>query len=240
MFKGYNNWTNGLYGYSWDMMVHSWHTQHIKISFLDKNTNTTHYLNPKAFTTRKRWSSHADMTYQYVNCIKERLTNQFNYSNIELYIDVWRSMNHRFNQRQIDPRVDLFKAEWSPFKTTEWTIPLMTDLSSWRDKMKEIEDKFQKNDKIYDLTFVADLNGLKLENFISSYLNSSIEVINGRVNVELEEELESEKSKKKKIFRKNVTLNVGDKLQVKWTNKNLKINAALLSFCISFASKIYS
>ena len=25
--QGYNNWTNGLYGYSWDMMVHSWFIQ---------------------------------------------------------------------------------------------------------------------------------------------------------------------------------------------------------------------
>ena len=26
---GYNSWTQGLYGYSWDMMIHSWSTQHV-------------------------------------------------------------------------------------------------------------------------------------------------------------------------------------------------------------------
>ena len=74
-YKGYNNWTNGLYGYSWDMMVHSWHTQHIKISFYDKNTNKTHYLNPKAWTSSKRWSSHGDMMHQYAKCIKNKLNS---------------------------------------------------------------------------------------------------------------------------------------------------------------------
>lgn len=142
MLKGYNNWTNGLYGYSWDMMVHSWHTQHIKIYFLDKKTNKTQYINPKAWTSRRRWSSHADMIYQYSRCIKDRL-GRFGYEEIELHMDIWRSMNHRFNQRQIDPRVDLVKANWSPLENTQWLIPLMTDLSDWRTKMKEIEDKYQ-------------------------------------------------------------------------------------------------
>lgn len=31
--QGYNNWTNGLYGYSWDMMVHSRSHQHVKSIF---------------------------------------------------------------------------------------------------------------------------------------------------------------------------------------------------------------
>lgn len=122
-------------------MVHSWHTQHIKIHFIDKKTNKTQYINPKAWTSRRRWSSHADMIYQYANCIQERL-QAHGYEDIELYMDVWRSMNHRFNQRQIDPRVNLLEAKWSPFEQTSWLIPLMTDLSDWRSKMKEIEDQF--------------------------------------------------------------------------------------------------
>ena len=125
------------------MMVHSWHTQHIKISFYDKNTNKTHYLNPKAWTSSKRWSSHGDMMHQYAKCIKNKL-NAYNYTNIELYIDVWRSMNHRFNQRQLDPRVDLLKAEWSPFKPTKWLLPLLTELREWRKKMHELEKEAEE------------------------------------------------------------------------------------------------
>lgn len=129
------------------MMIHSWHTQHIKIHFIDKNTNETHYLNPKAWTSRRRWSSHADMIYQYSNCIKERLRS-YNYTNIELYIDVWRSMNHRFNQRQLDPRVNLIEAEWNPFKQTEWIIPLLTELSDWRKKCWLLRTNLKKRIEI--------------------------------------------------------------------------------------------
>jgi len=35
--KGYNGWTEGPYGYSWDMMVHNFNNQHIKIMYKDKH-----------------------------------------------------------------------------------------------------------------------------------------------------------------------------------------------------------
>lgn len=44
--QGYNNWTNGLYGYSWDMMVHSWSLQHVKITYEKKDTGEVGYLKP--------------------------------------------------------------------------------------------------------------------------------------------------------------------------------------------------
>lgn len=44
--QGYNNWTNGLYGYSWDMMVHSRSHQHVKITYRDGLTGELGYLNP--------------------------------------------------------------------------------------------------------------------------------------------------------------------------------------------------
>ena len=44
--QGYNNWTNGLYGYSWDMMVHSRSHQHVKITYRDGRTGELGYLNP--------------------------------------------------------------------------------------------------------------------------------------------------------------------------------------------------
>uniref|UniRef100_A0A8D1VM77 HTTM-like domain-containing protein n=1 Tax=Sus scrofa TaxID=9823 RepID=A0A8D1VM77_PIG len=46
--QGYNNWTNGLYGYSWDMMVHSRSHQHVKITYRDGRTGELGYLNPGA------------------------------------------------------------------------------------------------------------------------------------------------------------------------------------------------
>lgn len=133
-------------------------------------------------------------------------------------------MNHRFNQRQLDPRVDLAKAKWSPFEQTDWIIPLQTELSDWRSKLKEIEAKFREANRDFELTFIADLNGLKLENYISGYLNASIEVLKGKVNVEIEIEEDSSNAenktvksekKSKKIRKQNVTLDVGEKFEVK-------------------------
>lgn len=66
-------------------------------------------------------------------------------------------------------------------------MPLLTELSDWRVKMTHIEKELAKENEEYDLTFVADFNGLKLENFISNSLNASIEVLKGVVNVEMEE-----------------------------------------------------
>lgn len=45
--KGYNNWTNGLYGYSWDMMVHSWDTTLVVVKVVDKVTGVEHFLDPQ-------------------------------------------------------------------------------------------------------------------------------------------------------------------------------------------------
>lgn len=42
--KGYNNWTNGLYGYSWDMMVHAWETMHVVITVRHKESGRIDYL----------------------------------------------------------------------------------------------------------------------------------------------------------------------------------------------------
>ena len=62
--QGYNNWTNGLYGYSWDMMVHSRSHQHVKITYRDGRTGELGYLNPGAarllcpwgFSRQECWS----------------------------------------------------------------------------------------------------------------------------------------------------------------------------------------
>lgn len=45
--KGYNNWTNGLYGYSWDMMVHTWETVLTVVKVVDKDTDKEIYLDPE-------------------------------------------------------------------------------------------------------------------------------------------------------------------------------------------------
>ena len=47
--QGYNNWTNGLYGYSWDMMVHAWQTMHVVVSVKHKTTGQISYLDTEVW-----------------------------------------------------------------------------------------------------------------------------------------------------------------------------------------------
>ncbi|XP_038609868.1 vitamin K-dependent gamma-carboxylase [Tachyglossus aculeatus] len=197
--QGYNNWTNGLYGYSWDMMVHSRFHQHVKITYRDGLTGKLGYLNPGVFTQSRRWKDHADMLKQYAACLSQLLPN-YNVSEPQIYFDVWVSINDRFQQRLFDPRVDVVKATWSPFRPTPWLQPLLLDLSPWRAKFQEIEGGLDNHTEV---VFIADFPGLHLENFVSEDLgNTSIQLLQGKVTVELLSE------------QKNHSLQEGDRLQL--------------------------
>ncbi|KAK2871355.1 hypothetical protein Q8A67_023882 [Cirrhinus molitorella] len=197
--QGYNNWTNGLYGYSWDMMVHARSHQHVKITYRDGVTGEVGYLNPGVFTQSRRWKDHGDMLKQYATCLGENLP-RFNISNPEIYFDIWVSINDRFQQRIFDPRVDIVKADWSPFRPNSWLMPLLVDLSPWRTKFEEIEGSL---DNQTEVVFIADFPGLYLENFVSEDLgNTSVQVLEGLVQVEIVDE------------NKNYSLQPGEKMQI--------------------------
>ncbi|ROI48943.1 Vitamin K-dependent gamma-carboxylase [Anabarilius grahami] len=197
--QGYNNWTNGLYGYSWDMMVHSRSHQHVKITYRDGVTGDVGYLNPGVFTQSRRWKDHGDMLKQYATCLSENLP-RFNISDPEIYFDIWVSINDRFQQRIFDPRIDIVKADWSPFRPNSWLMPLLVDLSPWRTKFEEIEGIL---DNQTEVVFIADFPGLYLENFVSEDLgNTSVQVLEGQVKVEIVDE------------KKNYSLQPGEKMQI--------------------------
>ncbi|XP_060642951.2 vitamin K-dependent gamma-carboxylase [Anolis sagrei] len=197
--QGYNNWTNGLYGYSWDMMVHSRSHQHVKITYRDGRTGELGYLNPGVFTQSRRWKDHADMLKQYATCLSGLLQN-YNISEPEIYFDIWVSINDRFQQRLFDPGTDIVRAEWSPFQKTPWLKPLLVDLSPWRTKLQEIEDSL---DNQTEVVFIADFPGLHLENFVSEDLgNASLQLLKGEVVVEMVKE------------GQNHTLREGDRIQL--------------------------
>ncbi|XP_069773792.1 vitamin K-dependent gamma-carboxylase [Narcine bancroftii] len=197
--QGYNNWTSGLYGYSWDMMVHSRSHQHVKITYKDGVTGEIGYLNPGVWTQSRRWKDHADMLKQYSTCLAQEL-HRYNIVDPEIYFDIWVSINDRFQQRLFDPRVDVVRAEWSPFAKTSWLMPLLVNLSPWRLKFEEIEKTL---DNQTDVVFIADFPGLHLENFVSEDLgNTSIQVLKGELAVEIVAET------------KNYSLKVGDQMQL--------------------------
>ncbi|NXC38331.1 VKGC carboxylase, partial [Penelope pileata] len=195
--QGYNNWTKGLYGYSWDMMVHSRFHQHVKITYRDGLTGEVGYLKPGVFTQSRRWKDHADMLKQYSECLS-RILPRYNVSKPQIYFDIWVSINERFQQRLVDPRVDLVRAEWSPWHPTPWVLPLLLELSPWRQRLQELESSL---DRHTDVVFIADFPGLHLENFVSEDLgNTSVRVLQGAVLLELEQ--------------RNHSLRPGDAMQV--------------------------
>ncbi|KAM8709177.1 hypothetical protein ACLKA7_016051 [Drosophila subpalustris] len=189
--KGYNNWTNGLYGYSWDMMVHSYDTVLTSIKIVDNDNQKVHYLNPYAFTEYERWTKSADMAVQYAKCIQRNIQEDMKRhpqnslltsTNISIYFDIWCSMNGRFQQRVFDPRVDLLKAPWSPFKQTSWSLPLLTELNHMRPKLKTIANEVLAWNNYSDVIFVADFPGLTLSNFIAPALfNCTLTILEGNV-----------------------------------------------------------
>ncbi|XP_067168603.1 vitamin K-dependent gamma-carboxylase [Apteryx mantelli] len=183
--QGYNNWTNGLYGYSWDMMVHSRFHQHVKITYRDGLTGEVGYLKPGVFTQSRRWKDHADMLKQYSACLSHLLP-RYNVSQPQIYFDVWVSINDRFQQRLVDPRVDIVQAEWSPWHPTPWLLPLLLELSPWRARLQALESTLDNHTEV---VFIADFPGLHLENFVSEDLgNTSLRVLQGEVMVELVEQ----------------------------------------------------
>lgn len=199
--KGYNNWTNGLYGYSWDMMVHSYNTIMTTIKIVDNSNNKTHYLNPYAFTEYDRWTKYADMAQQYAQCIRRNIDlehkrnphgSPLGSTNISIYFDVWCSMNGRFQQRVFDPRVDILTAEWSPFKRTSWSLPLLNELNHMRPKLRVIADDVLAWNNYSDVMFVADFPGLTLDHFISPDLtNVSLTILEGHVRYKSDSENDS-------------------------------------------------
>ncbi|NXB11317.1 VKGC carboxylase, partial [Cnemophilus loriae] len=181
--QGYNNWTNGLYGYSWDMMVHSRFHQHVKITYRDGLTGEVGYLKPGV--SGPLWSPWTPHPGSYgPPCYGHGHFQQ------------WFRGTHRIwgycrvltpcPPRLVDPRVDLVRAPWSPWTPTPWLLPLLVDLSPWRQRLQELEAQL---DGHTDTVFIADFPGLHLENFVSEDLgNTSLRVLRGKVLVELVEQ----------------------------------------------------
>lgn len=61
-----------------------------------------------------------------------------------------------------DPRVDLLTVDWTPFTPVSWLMPLLTDLTTWRDDIAELEHQVHSWSNHTDTLFVADFPGKTL------------------------------------------------------------------------------
>ncbi|XP_058833516.1 vitamin K-dependent gamma-carboxylase [Topomyia yanbarensis] len=185
--KGYNNWTNGLYGYSWDMMVHAWDTVLISIKVVDNLRNQTLYLQSYAFVDNDRWTKHADMAYQFAQCIDRNVREEYNaekrlFTNFSIYFDIWCSLNGRFLQRIFNPNVDVLSAEWSPFRTADWLLPLLHELTEMRSMITALTKDVHSWSNNSDVLFVADFPGFTLDNYIVPEMtNVTLTVLDGSI-----------------------------------------------------------
>jgi len=53
-------------------------------------------------------------------------------TNFSVYIDVWCSLNGRFQQRIFNPNIDMLTVDWHPFKPVSFLMPLLTQYNSYR------------------------------------------------------------------------------------------------------------
>ncbi|XP_059052353.1 vitamin K-dependent gamma-carboxylase [Achroia grisella] len=192
--KGFNNWTDGLYGYSWDMMVHTWDTYSVVVKVIDNERNKEFYVDPQVYAPNDRWTRHGDMVYQYARCLEKNLidasmsrTEPVLSNNLSLYIDVWCSLNGRFTQRMFDPNVDILKAFWSLLTRTPYLMPLLDEASNWRSRLDEIRDYVRSWNNYSDVMFIADFPGYVQEKYIPPELhNVTLTVLEGMVAYEPE------------------------------------------------------
>jgi vitamin K-dependent gamma-carboxylase len=100
------------------------------------------------------------MVQQWAKCVEKNLRNIQGMQDISVYIDVWSSLNGRFQQRMYDPNVNLLKTNWSVFEQPSWVLPLLLELSNWRTTMQEIEKRVLSWSNDTEVLFVADFPGL--------------------------------------------------------------------------------
>jgi len=124
------------------------------------------------------------MAKQYADCIARNLAT-YNITTIEVYFDIWKSLNGRFQQRIFDPRVDILRAPWSPWEEVPWILPLLHEFSHWRKVFEQISEEVANWTKSSNVIFVADYPGLTLENYLSPQLdNVSLILLKGEIRIE--------------------------------------------------------
>lgn len=194
--KGYNNWVNGIYGYSFDMMMQQWHPSLISVKIVDNGNQKQHFIEPLAFTDSYRWTQYPDMAYQYARCISDNLKADFrenprsvlSSANISIYFDIWCSLNGRFQQRIYNPKVDLVTSNWHPFRKPSFTLPLLREYSHLRKEIAEISRDVYSWNNYTDIMFFADFPALTMDNYIVPQMdNVTLTVLHGAVRLEQEE-----------------------------------------------------
>ncbi|XP_015370925.1 PREDICTED: vitamin K-dependent gamma-carboxylase isoform X2 [Diuraphis noxia] len=176
--QGYNGWRNGLYGYSWDMMVYNVDVAKIEVKVFDHVRREQFYLDPNVWTDNSKWMLHGDMLKQFARCVAANMPER--HDNMSVKMDIWGSLNGRFHQRLVDPNVDILHAPWSPWSSVPWLMPLIRHLDRWRPWI--VNAKRSTDD---DLLFFADFPGMTVMNVADDQeeITTTLAVLEGAVSV---------------------------------------------------------
>ncbi|XP_025408245.1 vitamin K-dependent gamma-carboxylase isoform X2 [Sipha flava] len=176
--QGYNGWRNGLYGYSWDMMVYNIDVAKIQVKVVDHARREYFFLDPHSWTDNVKWALHGDMLPQFAECVATNMPDRS--ANMSVRMDVWGSLNGRFHQRLVDPKADLLHAHWSPWSPAPWLMPLMQHLDRWRPWIVDTKRKTNEN-----LLFFADFPGMTVTNddYMPNATATTLAVLEGAVAV---------------------------------------------------------
>jgi len=130
LYSGNVAWTEEGHRFAWRMKLRDKDSNaHFKI--IDKSTGRVWEVSGREFLTRRqsrKMPSRPDMILQYAHFLAEKWEADYNLKSVEVYVDVWSSLNGRSMQQLIDPDVDLTKVERN-LKHATWIMPLKTALN---------------------------------------------------------------------------------------------------------------
>ena len=204
--QGYNGWSLGLYGYSWDMMVQSFGSLCYRFSYIDPRDETNERIHlSKHFFTDKRGLDRASTSPRvlelYTRHMNRKLKEFYGYNqtdeteDFKIYADILRYVNKRPYSRPVNQKIELLSElkNWSPFKTSITNNPIIKDFDHLRQFMIDTEEKIKKQDYVTTSLFFSDRPGDTFEVYVPEEWNTSIELIEGQVTLNIASENEQQK-----------------------------------------------
>jgi hypothetical protein len=125
------------------------------------------------------------MLKQYASCVTTGLEHM-GIPNASVRVDLWRSMNRRYQQRFIDPTVDLVHAPWKWSETTSWILPCLYDNDDQRNVMDDTAESYAREN--LEVVFVADFPNMSLEHYVNGTETKSttLLLLHGEVVIEFQ------------------------------------------------------
>lgn len=128
LYEGDVHWTEEGHRMSWQMMTRN---KQGKVQFTahDPDSDKSWVIDISASLTYKQSvavATRPDMCWQYIQLLKADFANK-GYPHIEIYAQSRVTLNGDPMGVLYDPKVDLTKVEWEPFKHASWLLPRNTN-----------------------------------------------------------------------------------------------------------------